>query len=354
MKYLAIIIIVAGVLSAQEPQSPTLPLPGDYSNPSKFSLKNNFQIVPGRKPQKKKKPLEILKEVQKKMEEISQGLSQGSIDRPIIDKKKLEKAIKNISSSKHEQKQLAQRLAKLLAEKRSSQKDVQEEIEKLLQQKDLGNLKNKLEALQKLQANRQRQEDVDRLIERLLTARKQQKKALEKIQKMMKHCGICQKNVEKEIQKLMDSLARQKKAADMIDKMMRSIDKQQKAVKKIDQLFRQLEKRQKKVVKDIDLVMRMAEKYRTKQSMSSPPKSKPKSGKKEPKKKTEKQNRGNREKEKKDNKKDQPNKPQDDNDRWGHLPPRVREYINAMRKLKMPEKYRKEILEYYRRMAETK
>ena len=76
---------------------------------------------------------------------------------------------------------------------------------------------------------------------------------------------------------------------------------------------------------------------------------KQKQGKKDQKKKGE-QERGNKDKdrEKKLNKKDPP---QDDNERWGNLPPHIREFIHADRKKKIEGKYSEEILRYYEETA---
>ncbi len=318
--------------------------------------------MPGQQAQKK--PLDILKEVQKKMEEIGQSLSKGTVDKASVNEKKIQEAIERVANAKEEEKQIIYRLSKMLSSSGEKQSEVQKDLEKLLEEKNLDALKKKLKALEDLQQAQQKQEEAQKALEELSRCREHQKKAIEELEKLMQECGAKQGDVEKELQKLFEEIQKQKKASDAIEKMLEDIKKQQKTIKEMDRLFNQLENKQGQVIKDIDEIVRMAKQYQSQQKMPSSEGEKPKDqGKDKDKDKQDKESDKDKEKDKgkesdkdkdKGKDKDKKNPPEDDNERWGDLPPRVREYINAIRNMKLPGKYQDEILEYYRRMAEVK
>ena len=349
MKYslfLVFFIVLLLTLPSQEPEDdegmPIPPMPG----------------------QQQKKPLDILKEVQKKMEEIGQSLSKGTVDKSAANEKKIQEAIERVANSKEEESQIVYRLSKMLSTSGEKQSEVQKELEKLLDEKNMDALQKKLKTLENLQEAQQKQEEAKKALEQLFQCRDQQKKAIAELEKIMQECGARQGEVEQELKKLFEEIQKQKKTSDTIDKMLENIKKQQKNIKEMDRLFNQLENKQGQVIKDIEEIVRMAKQQQSQQKMPSSESQKPKEQGKQDKdnkdkdKDKEEQSKKDKAKEKEEKEekqeKDKKNPPKDDNERWGDLPPRVREYINAIRNMKLPGKYQEEILEYYRRMAEVK
>ena len=235
-KNIIFLLILCSLICAQQP--PPLPLP-----------------VGG---QKKKKPIDILKDIQKKMEEIGNNLSRGSLDKTSFKSKEMKTLMKKVVQSKIQQKKVISRLSNLLRNPGKDSKQRETELNEILR-KQSPDLRKKIEKwLKSNKKNIIKQEEIDRLLEKLTNLENFQKQILKRLSELMKETGLKQNQVEEQIKSLLKEIEKQKFNINAMDQLEKILKKQEKNINDVERLFNSLFNKQSNVVKDIDQIIKMA------------------------------------------------------------------------------------------------